>query len=225
MTKIMTICSAFFFLLIGVACENSTSNDNTGQEAVNKESTERKEDLAPKESKVLKFEGKVTTDDAKESIVKIDIYQNGERAVFQTLNDLELPYQADNPFFDTPTFEDLNFDGIPDLRMPESVGNANVYYAYWIYNPTSKQFEQNTEMSLSLPKVDAAKKQIMSFERNSAASYVETMYTYADGKFVLTRVENKEYIDENKYQSMIKERQEDGTMKEVRNELVEEAEG
>lgn len=225
MIKIMTICSVLFFFLIAVACDSPASeNDKTQektQEEIQEKFTATKESPIPEKLEVLDFEGKITTDEGQESIVKIDIYQKGENIIFQTLEGLELPYQVDNPFFDAPTFEDLNFDGTPDLRMPESLGNANVYYAYWIYNPATRKFEQNTEMSLSLPKVDAAKKQIMSFERNSAASYVETIYEYKDGKFITTRIENKDYTDENKYQSVVQERQADGSMKEVRNELVE----
>lgn len=224
MTKIITAASTTLLLLMAISCGSNASEDATTQKEVQEDSTLIKESLIPEKLETLEFEGKVSTDEAQESIVKIDIYKKGESTVFQTLTDLELPYQTDNPFFDKPTFEDLNFDGIVDLRMPESVGNANVYYAYWIYNPSTKKFEPNKEMTLSLPKVDAAKKQIMSFERNSAASYVETMYTYQNGKFLLTRIENKEYIDENKYQSMVEERQEDGTMKEVQNKLIEEVE-
>jgi hypothetical protein len=206
--------SALCLFLVTIACNNPTTKEEIQEDTVPEKVVEK-----------LDFEGKVTTDRARESIIQIDIYKKGESTIFQTLGGLELPYQVDNPFFDTPTFEDLNFDGIPDLRMPESVGNANVYYAYWIYNPTTKQFEQNTEMTLSLPKVDVSKKQIMSFERNLAASYIETTYAYQNEKFVVTRIESKDYIDENKYQSVVEERQVDGTMKEVRNELVEEEEG
>jgi hypothetical protein len=225
MIKIITVCSVLFFFLMLVACDSPASENNENQEKLEEEIQEKttatKESPTPEKLETLDFEGKVTTDKGQESIVKIDIYQKGERTIFQTLEGLELPYQVDNPFFDAPTFEDLNFDGIPDLRMPNSLGNANVYYAYWIYNPATKKFEQNTEMNLSLPKVDAAKKQIMSFERNSAASYVETIYEYKDGEFITARIENKDYTDENKYQSVVQERQTDGSMKEVRNELIE----
>lgn len=222
MIKITTVYSVLFLVLMLVACDSSPSEKNDAPVEKQENTIATKENPAPEKLEALAFEGKVTIDEDKESIVKIDIYKKGEATVFQTLDALELPYEEDNPFFDTPTFEDLNFDGIPDLRMPESLGNANVYYAYWIYNPTSKKFEPNTEMTLSLPKVDAAKKQIASFERNSAASYVETIYEYQDGKFVIVRIENKDYQDEKKYQSIVQERQGDGTMKEVRNELVEE---
>lgn len=222
MIKITTVYSVLFLLLMLVACDSSPSEKNDVPVEKQENTIATKENPAPEKLEVLAFEGKVTIDEDKESIVKIDVYKKGEAVVFQTLDALELPYEEDNPFFDTPTFEDLNFDGIPDLRMPESLGNANVYYTYWIYNPTSKKFEANTEMTLSLPKINAAKKQIASFERNSAASYVETIYEYQDGKFVIVRIENKDYQDEKKYQSIVQERQEDGTMKEVRNELVEE---
>lgn len=217
MIKRTIVYSALCLFLVTIACNNPTT-----KEEIQEDTTSEK--VVEKVVEKLDFEGKVTTDRAKESIVQVDIYKKGETSIFQTLKGLELPYQVDNPFFDTPTFEDLNFDGIPDLRMPESVGNANVYYAYWIYNPATKQLEQNTEMTLSLPKVDVSKKQIMSFERNSAASYLETTYAYQNEKFVVTRIESKEYIDENRYQSVVEERQADGTMKEVQNKLIEEVE-
>jgi hypothetical protein len=222
MPKIMTICSVLFLLWMLAACDAPAAEKNDILKEKQENTTVTKKGPTPEKAEHLDFEGKVTTDETKESIVKIDIYQKGASTIFQTLDALELPYQEGNSFFDTPTFEDLNFDGIPDLMMPQSLGNANVYYAYWIYNPTNKKFEANKEMTLSLPKVDADKKEILSFERNSAASYLETTYAYQEGKFVSIRIENKEYTSDKQYQSIVQERQEDGTMKEVRNELVEE---
>lgn len=223
MPKITTLCSVLFLLWMLAACDSPTSENN---EVLEEEQGNRaeifEENPIPEQIEILDFEGKVSTDESKMSIVKIDIYEKGTPTIFQTLDALQLPYQEENPFFDRPIFEDLNFDGFPDLRMPKSLGTANIYYAYWIYNPANKKFESNTEMILSLPKVDVVKKEILSFERNSAASYVETTYAYQDGKFLTIRIENKEYTDEKKYQSVVQERQEDGTMKEVRNELVEE---
>lgn len=216
----MTFCSALFLLLMLVACNPSVSENKTTEEE-NQADTTRMEVEPALGIEALDFEGKISTDEGQMSIVKIDIYKKGATDIFQSLTDLALPYEADNSFFDNPTFEDLNFDGIPDLRMPESLGNANVYYAYWIYNPATKKFEKNTEMTLSLPTIDADKNEIMSFERGSAASYLETTYAYQDGKFVAIRIENKEYESEKQYQSIVQERQADGTMKEVRNELVE----
>jgi hypothetical protein len=221
MPKIMTFCTALFLLLMLVACDSTVSETDTVRDETSENTSVKEENPIPEKLELLDFEGKVTTNEGQESIVKIDIYKKGETTIFQSLEGLELPYQTGNPFFDKTTFEDLNFDGIPDLRMAKSLGNANVFYAYWIYNPANKKFEHNTEMTLSLPTVDAAKKEIMSFERNSAASYLETIYAYQDGKFITTRIENKEYVNDKQYQSVVQERQEDGTMKEVRNELVE----
>jgi len=222
MTKTITFCSVLFFFLMLVSCDSNTSanhttqEENTTQEEKQENSTATKES-APEKLEALNFECKIKTDEAANSIVKIDIYKKGENTIFQTLEDLDFFYEKENP-----TFEDLNFDGIPDLMLLESQGTANVYYAYWIYNPATQKFERNTKMTLSLPKIDAAKKQIMSFERNSAASYVETIYEYKEGEFVTARIENKDYTDENKYQLVVQERQADGSMKEVRNELIEE---
>lgn len=225
MIKKTTAYSALLFVFLLTACEETASSDTVENEVHSSEPVIKTEKVIEATATVaLAFEGKITTNESKTSILKVDIYEKGSTSIFQTLEGLELPYESENSFYDTPTFEDLNFDGIPDLRLPESVGNANVYYAYWIYNKSKNSFEKNTEMTLSLPKVNAEKQEIMSFERNSAASYIETTYTYQEGKFITTRIENKEYVEEGKYQSVVQERQEDGTMKEIQNELVEEKE-
>lgn len=221
-----TCYAAIFSTVSLLACNPSESTQETSTstpaDTIETE-VEITKNTAQEDPELLVFEGKITTDRAKESISKIDIHLQGKTGIFQTLDDLELPYEEDGPSM--PTFEDLNFDGFPDVRIPKAIGNANIYYAYWIYNPTTQQFEENTDMDLSLPSIDTHKKQILSFERNSAASYVETIYEYQEGKFVATRIENKDYIDEKRYQSVIQERQTDGTMKEIQNKLVEDIEG
>lgn len=170
------------------------------------------------------FDGTVILDEMKESITAIHIKKQGTDEVVQIIEDLELPYQEGNPYCEKPTFEDLNFDGIPDLRMPESMGSANVYYIYWIYNPANQKFERNTEMDLCLPTIDAEKKQIQSFSKGSAAEYTETTYGVEKGKFISLKVEDRAYSSETTYHSIIHERQADGTMKKVKDETVEEKE-
>ena len=66
------------------------------------------------------------------------------------------------------SFEDINFDGVPDLALTTSFGLANLYLDYWVYNTKSNQYDyignhvkfklNNKLMSLSnTVKINAAK--------------------------------------------------------------------
>lgn len=177
-----------------------------------------------KKAIALAFNGKITLDENNESIVAIEIKKQGTDEIIQTIEDIELPYQKGNPACEKPIFEDLNFDGIPDLRMPESIGTANIYYIYWLYNATTKKFERNTEMDLCLPTIDVEKKQIQSFSKGAAAEYTETTYGVENGKFVTLKTEGRAYLSQTTYHIVVHERQADGTMKKVRDATVEEKE-
>jgi len=38
------------------------------------------------------------------------------------------------------SFQDINFDGYPDIAITTSFGLANIYLDYWVYNTTNKQY-------------------------------------------------------------------------------------
>ncbi|BDS11350.1 XAC2610-related protein [Aureispira anguillae] len=218
MTTRISFCLWIPLLFLLMTCNTETKEANVTEI---KEVVEQPEkNMEEEKPEKLEFEGKNIINTDQEIITAIEIRKKGTTEIFQIIKGLELPYQDGNPFFEQPTFEDLNFDGIPDMRMPEAMGNVNVYYAYWIYNSKNQQFERNTEMNLSLPTVDPQKQEIKSSERGSAATYTETIYGVQDGKFIKKSIENRTYSSESTYQSVVQERQEDGSMKEIRNEEV-----
>lgn len=90
-------------------------------------------------------------------------------------------------------FEDLNFDGLPDLRVLESTTGPNRTYIAWTYEPSEKTFEYSEEMSiLSSPKVLHSEKAILSLSRDGCCRYIASK-----------SVENEKHSAEFEYEKLI----------------------
>lgn len=212
----------FFAFLFIIACNNN--NSDTTDNIVTDSVTVENSPILNTVVSPRKFSGKVLV--KKDEVSTIEIYEEGQAAVFQTIDTkgMDLHVEMENDFFKEATFLDLNFDGQEDMLVAQSVGNANIYYAYWIFNPTTNLFEANKEMELCLPSVDVEKKQISSNERSSAAKHIRTFYEYHkhNKHFAKVRREEITYQDETTYRIVATELQADGKMKEVQNELLKE---
>lgn len=83
------------------------------------------------------------------------IYKNGNK--IQEIKNLEAYPKA--------YFEDLNFDGIMDIRISRGASRNpyNAYSYFYIYNPKTKKFEDRKEYKeISRPKYDRKKREITS---------------------------------------------------------------
>ncbi|WP_117883160.1 XAC2610-related protein [Aureibaculum luteum] len=83
------------------------------------------------------------------------IYKNGNK--IQVIKNLEAYPKA--------YFEDLNFDGITDIRISAGASRNpyNAYSYFFIYNPKTKKFEDRKEYKeISRPKYDSKKREITS---------------------------------------------------------------
>lgn len=206
-----TLSLLFLFLM---ACNEPTSPVDTGETT---QDTTTEEQAFPVQEIPLSFEAELGT--SGEQVTTIKIKETMSKQDFQIIENLDLPFEQDNPAC-TIEFIDLNFDGLVDMKYPIAFGNANIYYAYWIYDKENLQFVKNTDMELCLPTIDTDNQEIISQERSSAAEYRTTYYKYTDGKFLKKRIEDKVYQDEKTYNIKIQELQEDGSYKTTEKEGV-----
>ena len=195
------------------ACNNPATVENNNVAAT---------DTIPKtpeqKNESLVLEGEYVVE--KEMITAVIVKKQGSSEVFQKIEGLQLDYMQDHPAYEKPSFEDLNFDGFPDMFVTSSMGNVNVYSDYWLYNPATKQLEQNKDMELCLFEIDKDNQEILSFERSSAAESKQTYYKYKEGKFVKTKIEERTYKNETTYRLVTQELQADGKMKKVKDEVI-----
>lgn len=89
------------------------------------------------------------------------------------------------------TFEDFNFDGHPDKKVFVSRGGgssaANEEFEISIYNPETKIFEHNDQLSnLCNPNPDAKKKEIHSYVKNGLRGGQSEVYVWKGKDLVLT---------------------------------------
>ena len=113
---------------------------------------------------------------------KISVYTAGlSRKLLQ-----EIPYDASYLSLsdrDRVKVEDLNFDGYMDLKIMASRGQANVYYACWLWDKLRQKFVLHEDLSqLASPNFDAGTKTIFSFTHISATDSVEATYWFRNGK-------------------------------------------
>jgi hypothetical protein len=93
--------------------------------------------------------------------------------------------------------EDLNFDGYPDLGIPEMSGTVNAIYIFWLFDPASSQFMRVQQESLpSYTSIDYVNQELINFVRGSATSYVTTHYGFKDGGFYEKSEETKDYSED-----------------------------
>ena len=98
----------------------------------------------------------------------------------------------------TPDFllavEDMNFDGVKDLRLVRSKGAQNTYYQCYLWNIESASFEPDSVLSgLPSPQVVESEKLISFYDHVSATDYREGEMRCLDGEWVLTREKTQVY--------------------------------
>lgn len=83
--------------------------------------------------------------------------------------------------------EDMNFDGITDVRIIASQGAQNLYYDCWLYDKELACYTYNYSLSeLSSPKFDPTTRKITSYTHISAHEYDEAELEFVDGVLIRT---------------------------------------
>ncbi len=82
---------------------------------------------------------------------------------------------------------DANFDDHEDILLMQFLPAApNIPYYYWIYNPASKKFIEDTALeNITSPQFDSVKHQITSFWRNGCCDHGTDTYSYVNNKAAL----------------------------------------
>ncbi len=87
-------------------------------------------------------------------------------------------------------FVDFNFDGYPDVVTQLYGAMVNQWYKVWLYNPTTKQFENSEEYETQVnPKINIDKKLVLSTRYNRGIpsyelSYVENGHLAYQGSII-----------------------------------------
>lgn len=108
-----------------------------------------------------------------------------------------LDHEADEGVNSVLLTDDYNFDGKADLAALTSMGTANAYYTVWLRNGEGGFTEYPFFNEISAPRCNQRMRSIESFERVSAAEYVEMEYRWVDGELKPVLKRNIEYVDEN----------------------------
>lgn len=83
------------------------------------------------------------------------------------------------------TVEDLNFDGIDDLRLSAYTGVVNTNYLCWLWEPENQRFEYAFSLHGYDVRIDPEKQQIVTEDRDGP-TYTTKYYQYnKDGRLYL----------------------------------------
>jgi hypothetical protein len=107
-------------------------------------------------------------------------------------------FGQNGPFINDGAIEliDVTYDGYPDLKVLTSSGAYNFTYTYYIYNPKSQTFEASSVLTdVVNPDEDFTAKTIAYFNKGRGLGdlYESGVYTFIDGKYVLTHEETQDF--------------------------------
>ena len=131
---------------------------------------------------------------SEDEIVALELRDRADGSLYQRLEGFSASPPED---VENLRVVDVNFDGHDDIMLMEFLPAApNVPYLYWIFNPITRYFERNTQLSeciteqsgdcytLTSPEFDRTKRQIVTHSRASAIQH-ETSYFKWDGDRVV----------------------------------------
>lgn len=82
-------------------------------------------------------------------------------------------------------FDDISFDGMPDLAVSTSFGTANQYLDYWIYDPVAKEYASVGNFPRLVP--DPTTKTLKADVRMNAASHETQVYGVVGNRLELKK--------------------------------------
>jgi len=121
------------------------------------------------------------------SVRMICILKRSNHQLVQTINPPENYFFCDINKKEIFVAEDMNFDGVNDIRLIQFIPAApNTPYYYWMYNNTTHQFQRNKAFdNITTPEFDRKQKLIISSWRGGWANYGSSTYKIINGKPVL----------------------------------------
>lgn len=108
-------------------------------------------------------------------ISAIKMYRDGK--LIQTLNTASIGTCS----IFTPLWEDVNFDGHPDLSIPQELpAGPNIPEQTWLYDPSTQRYVDApaSYQEITSPEPDAEYKQIVSYWRGSCCSHGVDVYRW-----------------------------------------------
>jgi len=133
-------------------------------------------------------------------ISKLDIY-NSKKEKVQTISGFNKAiYEKDG----TVELEDLNFDGLLDIKIPIYFPDRIKYdngYLYFVYDKTKKQFIRNTKLeALEYLHFDQKNKEFIRYEADGSGNESDYYYKWLNNNFYLIKkVESFEDNDKTNY--------------------------
>ena len=115
------------------------------------------------------------------ALVQANIVTNGIKQTVKIADDTSM-MQGN---IGTVLFDDINFDGIPDLAIATSFGVANQYFDYWVYDKNNKTYLATGNYSKL--KIDAATKKLSAQVKISAAGYEAQVFTWHGNTLVQSK--------------------------------------
>jgi len=121
------------------------------------------------------------------TVKSIKILEKANHQLIQTINPEENSFFCGLKPEEIITSEDINFDGINDIRIVQFIpSSANVPYFYWTFDKNTSQFvEDNSLLEITSPVFDPIKKTITSNWNSGCCIHGTNVYQYVDGKLIL----------------------------------------
>lgn len=133
-------------------------------------------------------------------ISKLDIY-NSKKEKVQTISGFNKAiYEKDG----TVELEDLNFDGLLDIKIPIYFPDRIKYdngYLYFVYDKAKRQFIRNTKLEeLEYLNFDQKNKEFIKYEADGSGNEIDSYYKWSNNNFYLIKkVESFEDNDKTTY--------------------------
>lgn len=118
-----------------------------------------------------------------EVLLKTVLIQINETKQELSLSEATIMFTGDTGYM---IFDDINFDGFPDLGISTSFGIANHYFDYWVFNVEEKKF--NKIGNYPRFTLHPEQKTLSYSVKINAAEYQEKSYQWRDGS--LKELEN-----------------------------------
>jgi hypothetical protein len=157
----------FFVLLIG--CAQVAESDKSAPLC---EFELHKMDQCIYQDYVVNIQTITTSDEAELQTLIVDI--KGKRYTLSITSDTIL-LEGDRGFL---SFEDINFDGIPDIAVTTSFGLPNLYMDYWVFDKATKKFAKIGNYTQFT--VNAESKTLTNQIKDNATTYQQHEYFFKD---------------------------------------------
>ena len=98
---------------------------------------------------------------------------------------------------ETTVVEDMNFDGFKDFRVQaEMPAGPNIPYYCFLWDAKANKFVHSKALDfVTSPEFDQKAKLVRSFNRDSAASYIDEAYKFENGKLILMESKVTEFAE------------------------------